>query len=179
MPRCGGRLRVIATVQDSLAVQAILAHRARSPAPPRARPRPTHARRSHVAREPAPEQAGRGARAITMPTLAFALPERALPGPVPRSRGGRTGWDARRSSGHGVNRSYAQRGHVLDEFPEQKLSAACCEARNIGLRVHPYQGKTYGLVTRDGTEHTPSGSAEVFAALFGSFQLGPIPVILR
>jgi uncharacterized protein YbaR (Trm112 family) len=35
-PRCGGRLRVIAAVQDPLAVQAILAHRARSaaPAPP-------------------------------------------------------------------------------------------------------------------------------------------------
>jgi hypothetical protein len=40
-PRCGGRLRVIATVQDPLAVQAILTHRARSgaaeppgPAPP-------------------------------------------------------------------------------------------------------------------------------------------------
>ena len=35
-PRCGGRLRVIATVQAPLAVQAILAHRARSgaPAPP-------------------------------------------------------------------------------------------------------------------------------------------------
>jgi len=40
-PRCGGRLRVIATVQDPLAVQAILTHRTRSgaaeppgPAPP-------------------------------------------------------------------------------------------------------------------------------------------------
>jgi hypothetical protein len=35
-PRCGGRLRVIATVQDPLAVQAILSHLARSgsPAPP-------------------------------------------------------------------------------------------------------------------------------------------------
>jgi hypothetical protein len=29
-PRCGGRLRVIAAVQDPLAVQAILAYRARS-----------------------------------------------------------------------------------------------------------------------------------------------------
>jgi len=35
-PRCGGRLRVLATVQAPLAVQAILAHLARSgdPAPP-------------------------------------------------------------------------------------------------------------------------------------------------
>jgi uncharacterized protein YbaR (Trm112 family) len=40
-PRCGGRLRVIATIQDPLAVQAILAHLARArvadppgPAPP-------------------------------------------------------------------------------------------------------------------------------------------------
>jgi hypothetical protein len=35
-PRCGGRLRVIATVQDPLAVQAILTYLARSgaPAPP-------------------------------------------------------------------------------------------------------------------------------------------------
>jgi hypothetical protein len=35
-PRCGGRLQVIATPQDPLAVQAILAHRGRSdaPAPP-------------------------------------------------------------------------------------------------------------------------------------------------
>jgi hypothetical protein len=35
-PRCGGRLRVIATVQDPRAVQAILAYLARSgaPAPP-------------------------------------------------------------------------------------------------------------------------------------------------
>jgi hypothetical protein len=35
-PRCGGRLRVLATVQDLLAVQAILAYLARSgaPAPP-------------------------------------------------------------------------------------------------------------------------------------------------
>jgi len=32
-PRCGGRLRVIATVQDPLAVQAILAHLRRSGAP--------------------------------------------------------------------------------------------------------------------------------------------------
>ena len=32
-PRCGGRLRVIATVQDPRAVQAILAHLARAPAP--------------------------------------------------------------------------------------------------------------------------------------------------
>ena len=29
-PRCGGRLRLIATIQEPLAVQAILAHRARS-----------------------------------------------------------------------------------------------------------------------------------------------------
>jgi len=35
-PRCGGRLRVIATVQDPLVVQAILAHLASAgaPAPP-------------------------------------------------------------------------------------------------------------------------------------------------
>jgi len=35
-PRCGGRLRVLATVQDPRAVQAVLAHLARSgaPAPP-------------------------------------------------------------------------------------------------------------------------------------------------
>ena len=35
-PRCGGRLRVIATVQAPLSVQAILAHlgRSRSPEPP-------------------------------------------------------------------------------------------------------------------------------------------------
>ena len=35
-PRCGGRLRVIATVREPLAVQAILTYRARSgaPAPP-------------------------------------------------------------------------------------------------------------------------------------------------
>jgi hypothetical protein len=35
-PRCGGRVRVIATVQDPLAVQAILAHlgRSRAPEPP-------------------------------------------------------------------------------------------------------------------------------------------------
>jgi hypothetical protein len=35
-PRCGGRLLVIATVQDPLAVQAILAHlgRSRAPEPP-------------------------------------------------------------------------------------------------------------------------------------------------
>ena len=32
-PRCGGRLRVLATVQDPRAVQAILAHLARSGAP--------------------------------------------------------------------------------------------------------------------------------------------------
>ena len=45
-PSCGGRLRVIATVQDPLAVRAILAHLARrlSPAPPRpALPAPTTA----------------------------------------------------------------------------------------------------------------------------------------
>jgi hypothetical protein len=43
-PPCGGHLRVIATVQDPLAVQAILAHRARSgaPAPPGPAP-PAHA----------------------------------------------------------------------------------------------------------------------------------------
>jgi Putative transposase len=32
-PRCGGPLRVIATIQDPLAVQPILAHLARTPAP--------------------------------------------------------------------------------------------------------------------------------------------------
>ena len=32
-PRCGGRLRVIATVQDPLAVEAIIAHLRRSGAP--------------------------------------------------------------------------------------------------------------------------------------------------
>jgi len=53
-----------------------------------------------------------------MPTLAFALPERALPGPVPGSRGGRIGRDARRPSGHGVNRSYAlgQYGGFVEKF---------------------------------------------------------------
>jgi len=42
-PRCGGRLRVLATVQDPIAVQATLAYLARSgdPAPPGpARPAP-------------------------------------------------------------------------------------------------------------------------------------------
>jgi len=39
-PRCGGRLRVIATVQDPLAVQAILAHRARAGAPAAPGPAP-------------------------------------------------------------------------------------------------------------------------------------------
>ena len=40
-PRCGGRLRVIATVQDPLAVQAILAHLARSGAPEPPGPAPS------------------------------------------------------------------------------------------------------------------------------------------
>jgi hypothetical protein len=70
-------------------------------------PDPPPPLRPLLAREPTPEQDGRGARAITMPTLAVAHPARALPGPVPRSRGARTGRDARRPSGHGVNRSYA------------------------------------------------------------------------
>jgi len=39
-PRCGGRLRVIAAVQDPLAVQAILTHLARSGVP--ALPGPAH-----------------------------------------------------------------------------------------------------------------------------------------
>jgi hypothetical protein len=39
-PRCGGRLRVIATVQDPLAVQAILAHIRRSGAPEPPSPAP-------------------------------------------------------------------------------------------------------------------------------------------
>ncbi len=39
-PRCGGRLRVIATVQAPLAVQAILAHLARSNAPAPSGPAP-------------------------------------------------------------------------------------------------------------------------------------------
>ena len=45
-PRCGGRLRVIAAVQDPLAVQAILAHLPRSgaPAPPPAPPAPAPSR---------------------------------------------------------------------------------------------------------------------------------------
>ncbi len=42
-PRCGGRLRVIATVHDPLAVQAVLAHPAARPAAPR--PRPSRSRR--------------------------------------------------------------------------------------------------------------------------------------
>ena len=40
-PRCGGRLRVIASVQNPLAVLAILAHLRRSGAPEPARPCPT------------------------------------------------------------------------------------------------------------------------------------------
>jgi len=44
-PRCGGRLRVIAPVQDPLAVQALLAHRARSGASAPPGPVPTRARR--------------------------------------------------------------------------------------------------------------------------------------
>jgi Glycosyl transferase family 2 len=47
-PRCGGRLRVLATVQASRAVQAILAYRARSGAPaspgPAPHPRPPQSR---------------------------------------------------------------------------------------------------------------------------------------
>jgi uncharacterized protein YbaR (Trm112 family) len=45
-PRCGGRLRVIATVHDPLAVRTILGHLARSaadrpgPAPPTPAPNP-------------------------------------------------------------------------------------------------------------------------------------------
>jgi hypothetical protein len=39
-----------------------------------------------------------------------------------------------------------EQGHVLDEFPEQKLSAVYYEARNIGLRIYPYQEKTYRFV---------------------------------
>jgi hypothetical protein len=39
-----------------------------------------------------------------------------------------------------------EQGHLLDEFPEQKLAAVCYEARNIGLRIYPYQEKTYRLV---------------------------------
>jgi hypothetical protein len=42
--------------------------------------------------------------------------------------------------------SLGERGHVLDEYPEQKLAAVCYEARNIGLRIYPYQEKTYRLV---------------------------------
>jgi len=48
-PRCGGRLRLIATVQDPGAVRTILAHLGLplSPAPPR--PGPTRAYRHRVA----------------------------------------------------------------------------------------------------------------------------------
>jgi hypothetical protein len=67
--RCGGRLRVIATVLDPLAVRAILAHRARSGAPRAARPRPTRVRRTHVARGAAPRW--------TLPLLRARHPPRA------------------------------------------------------------------------------------------------------
>jgi len=53
-PRRGGRLRVIATAQDPLAVQAILARLTRSTAPRRPAPPPPRARRPHVARALAP-----------------------------------------------------------------------------------------------------------------------------
>ena len=41
--------------------------------------------------------------------------------------------------------SLGERGHLLDDFPEQKLAAVCFEARNIGLRIYPYQEKTYRI----------------------------------
>jgi hypothetical protein len=110
-PRCGGRRRVIATVQDPLAVQAILAHlgpslspEAPGPTPPRpragrlvARPDPS---RRHSRRGPQPQRSAcslptpaprrrmaRRQRAITVPALAFAPTTRPGPGPAPGSAG--------------------------------------------------------------------------------------------
>jgi hypothetical protein len=65
-PRCGGRLRVIATVHDPRAVQAILAYLARSGAPAPPGPAPTRARRTHVARASVPLS--------TLPPTAGAAP---------------------------------------------------------------------------------------------------------
>src|SRR5262245_59163863 len=55
-PRCGGRLRVIATVHDPLAVQAILAHlrRSLSTETSGAQPRPSRPRATSLAARPAP-----------------------------------------------------------------------------------------------------------------------------
>lgn len=72
-PRCGGRLHVIATVQDPLAVQALLAHLARSHTP--APPAPAG---PHVARASAP-LATRPLPLVGIPGLSSAPPARRHP----------------------------------------------------------------------------------------------------
>jgi hypothetical protein len=71
-PRCGGRLRVIAAVQDPLAVQAILTHQARA-----ARPRPTCPRRTPVARS--------SVRLSRLPLTRAGAPQARSPTPPPAS----------------------------------------------------------------------------------------------
>ena len=108
-PRCGGRLRGLATVQDPIAVPAILAHRARAAAaepPGPAPPAPaaiTSPRRSTPSltlagaaptpgaaplcalldREPAPAQDGSGLAGDHAADARLRPLEPALPGPAP------------------------------------------------------------------------------------------------
>jgi hypothetical protein len=129
-----GRLRVLATVQDPRAVQAILAYLARSgaPAPPGpAPPAPPQSRSPPLtsALDAAPTAAAAprcspldldstaaldtwGQRAIAMPTLPFAPSKRPVRVRPRVHRGARTWSDARCPSGGGVSRSYAARIEV-------------------------------------------------------------------
>ncbi len=81
-PRCGGRLRVVATVQDPLAVQAILAHlaRSRAPAPPGPAPPATLLSVRFLIAPPWRRRMAPNQRAIAVPTLAFAPLKQAVPG---------------------------------------------------------------------------------------------------
>ena len=130
-----------------------------------------------LAREPAPEQDERGARAITMPTLAFAHPERALPGPVPGSRGGRTGRDARRPSGHGVNRSYAlgQYGGFVEKFVGDAVMAVF--GAPVTHEDDPERALRAALPTGELPERLPIGAAS--AALDKLHGYTPSEVDLR
>jgi CheY-like chemotaxis protein len=127
-PRCGGRLRVIATVQDPLVVQAILAHLRRSGAPSRLAlpypPRPQSGRllarsgprsltlaplHPRLDREPVAAQDHWGPAGALDADPRLRPLDRALPGPPPGLTG-EAGLPRRRPPrGGGVNRSYAPR----------------------------------------------------------------------
>jgi hypothetical protein len=84
-PRCGGRLRVIATVQDPAVMRATLANLGLAPGPDSPGPAPARPHRGH--RVTLPPAARRTSQRSARSTPAPAARAGVCPAPAARSRG--------------------------------------------------------------------------------------------